>query len=63
MLNRYHMPATFFVTGVDAMLHPEMLTEILRGGRHEVGVHGWIHEFPPRLEDDEEERLLDRAIA
>jgi peptidoglycan/xylan/chitin deacetylase (PgdA/CDA1 family) len=63
MLNRYQVPATFFMTAVDAMLHPDMLTAILSGGRNEVGVHGWIHEFPPRLEEGEEERLLDQAIA
>ena len=62
MLDRRKLPATFFVTGVDAMLHPEMVAAILKNGRHEVGVHGWIHEFPPRLAEGEEERLLDRAI-
>ena len=62
MLDRYQVPATFFVTGVDALLHPEMLTAILKSGRHEVGAHGWIHEFPPRLAEGEEERLLDKAI-
>jgi len=48
MLDRHQVPATFFVTGVDAMLHPEMLAAILKSGKHEVAVHGWIHEFPPR---------------
>lgn len=62
MLDHYEIPATFFVTGVDAMLHPEMLQAILKSGRNEVGVHGWIHEFPPRLAEGEEERLLDKAI-
>jgi len=62
MLDRYQIPATFFVTGVDAMLHPEMVAAIMKSGRHEIGVHGWIHEFPPRLAEGEEERLLDRAI-
>lgn len=64
ILDRYQLPATFFVTGVDAMLHPDMLTAILKSGRNEVGVHGWIHEFPPRLSGEaEEERLLDQAIS
>lgn len=63
MLDRYQIPATFFMTAVDAMLHPDMLSAILKSGRHEVGVHGWIHEFTPRLGDGEEERLLDQAIA
>ena len=62
MLDHYQVPATFFVTGVDAMLHPEMLAAITKSGRHEVAVHGWIHEFPPRLAEGEEERLLDKAI-
>jgi peptidoglycan/xylan/chitin deacetylase (PgdA/CDA1 family) len=63
MLDHYQIPATFFVTAVDATLHPDMLPAILKSGRHEVGVHGWIHEFTPRLADGEEERLLDQAIA
>lgn len=62
MLDHYEAPATFFVAGVDALLHPEMLAAILKSGRNEVGVHGWIHEFPPRLAEGEEERLLDKAI-
>jgi peptidoglycan-N-acetylglucosamine deacetylase len=62
MLDRHQIPATFFITGVDAMLHPDMLAAILKNGRHEVGVHGWIHETPPRLAPEEEERLLDQAI-
>jgi peptidoglycan-N-acetylglucosamine deacetylase len=62
MLDRHQIPATFFMTAVDAMLHPDMLAAVLKSGRHEVGVHGWIHEFTPRLADGEEERLLDRAI-
>src|SRR5262245_48198053 len=62
LLDRHQIPATFFVTGVDAMLHPEMVAAIMKSGRHEVGVHGWIHEFTPRLADGEEEKLLDRAI-
>jgi peptidoglycan/xylan/chitin deacetylase (PgdA/CDA1 family) len=62
MLAHFQIPATFFVTAVDAMLHPEMLPSILKSGKNEIAVHGWIHEFPPRLAEGEEERLLDRAI-
>jgi peptidoglycan/xylan/chitin deacetylase (PgdA/CDA1 family) len=35
---------------------------VQKSRRHEVGVHGWIHEFTPRLAPGEEERLLDQAI-
>ena len=63
MLDKHQVPATFFMTGVDAMLHPEMVAAITKSGRHEIGVHGWIHETPTRLTEAEEERLLDQAIA
>ena len=63
MLDRHQIPATFFMTGVDAMLHPEMLAAIQKSGRHEIGVHGWIHELTTRLPEGEEERLLDQSIA
>ncbi len=62
ILDNYQVPATFFLTGVDAMLHPQMLASIMQSGRNEIGVHGWIHEFPPTLAAGEEERLLDKAI-
>jgi peptidoglycan/xylan/chitin deacetylase (PgdA/CDA1 family) len=63
MLDKYGVPASFFITGVDAMLHPDMVDAIRKSGRHEIGIHGWIHEFTPRLSGEaEEERLLDKAI-
>ena len=63
MLDKYQIPATFFMTGVDALLHPEMVAAIRKSGRNEIGVHGWIHELTTRLTEAEEERLLDQAIA
>ena len=62
LLDRHDLPASFFIPAMSAMLHPQMLREITRRGRHEVAVHGWIHEFPPTLEAGEEERLLNQAI-
>jgi len=64
ILDRHQVPATFFVTGVDSLIHPDLVPSILKGGRNEVGIHGWIHEYPPGLDGEaEEERLLDKAIA
>jgi peptidoglycan/xylan/chitin deacetylase (PgdA/CDA1 family) len=63
LLDRHNLPATFFIPAVSAMLHPEMIPAIMKSGRHEIGVHGWIHESPPALASRaEEERLLTRAI-
>ncbi|HYV99345.1 MAG TPA: polysaccharide deacetylase [Gemmatimonadaceae bacterium] len=62
MLDKYQIPASFFIPAVSALLHPEMIPAIMKSGRHEIGVHGWIHENPPALGPGEEERLLDQAI-
>jgi len=63
LLDRYQTPATFFVPAVSAVLHPEMIPAIMKSGRNEIGVHGWIHEYLPALSADDEERLTDRAIS
>lgn len=63
MLDRHQVPASFFIPAVSALLHPQMIPAILKSGRHEVGVHGWIHESLPAIDNAaEEERLLTRAI-
>jgi peptidoglycan-N-acetylglucosamine deacetylase len=62
-LDAYNLPATFYVPAVAALLHPGMMTDINRSGRHEVAMHGWIHEDPLALNDPEEEwRLLSQAL-
>jgi peptidoglycan/xylan/chitin deacetylase (PgdA/CDA1 family) len=63
LLDRHQVPASFFIPAVSALLHPEMIPAILKRGRHEIGVHGWIHEFLPGVGSAaEEERLLNQAI-
>jgi len=63
LLDRHQVPASFFIPAVSAVLHPEMIPAIVKRGRHEIGVHGWIHESLPVLADAaEEERLLNQAI-
>lgn len=63
LLDKYQLPSTFFIPAVSALLHPEMIPAIMQSGRHEIGVHGWIHEFPPALPSaEEEERLMNKAI-
>lgn len=62
VLDKNETPASFFVTGVTAMLYPETLQAILERGRHEIGVHGWVHERPSELPKNVESKLLERAI-
>jgi peptidoglycan/xylan/chitin deacetylase (PgdA/CDA1 family) len=63
LLDKHQVPASFFIPAVSAALHPKMIDEIKASGRHEIGVHGWIHERLPLLNDaGEEQRLLTQSI-
>ena len=63
MLNRQAVPASFFIPAVSIALHPAIVDQIKAGGRHEIGVHGWIHEHLGQMDDPaEEQRLLTQAI-
>ncbi len=61
VLDRDHIPATFFIPAMSLELHPEMADSIKRYGRHEFGVHGWIHEQNTSLAADEETELIRKA--
>ena len=63
LYDRYDIPGSFFVPAVTGMLYPEVVAEIRKRSRHEIGVHGWIHEHLPNLSDKAEEaRLLQKAM-
>src|SRR3954470_14124627 len=63
VLDRQNVPASFFIPAVSAALNPEMIPSILSRKRHEIGVHGWIHEHLGVLDNEaEEQRLLNQSI-
>jgi peptidoglycan-N-acetylglucosamine deacetylase len=63
LLDRHDVPATFFVAGVADLVDPQMVPEIAKRKRHELGVLGWSDENVAALNDAaEESRLLMRAI-
>jgi peptidoglycan/xylan/chitin deacetylase (PgdA/CDA1 family) len=62
-LDAHDVAATFFVSGVADLVDPQMVPEIARRKRHEIGVLGWSDENVAALNDAaEESRLLTRAI-
>ena len=62
-LDKENLPATFYVPAVSAILAPDMVPSIMKAGRHEIALHGWIHESLPTLNDAaEEQRLLTQSI-
>jgi peptidoglycan/xylan/chitin deacetylase (PgdA/CDA1 family) len=62
LLERYEIRATFFIPGVAAKLYPEDVKSIAAAG-HEIGIHGWIHEWTSSLSRDEERMLMERSLS
>ena len=64
LLEKHKVPSSFFIPAVSAALHPNMIKDILASPlQHEIGVHGWIHELLPALNNEaEEQRLLNQAV-
>jgi len=62
LLDRFEIPASFFIPAVSLQLHPEMADVIKRSGHHEFAIHGWIHEMNISLTAERERELLVRAI-
>jgi len=62
LLDEYDIPASFFGPAMSFTLNPAMIGMIQAAGRHEIGIHGWIHERNNQLPRDEEERLLRQAV-
>lgn len=60
-LKAYGIKSSFYIPGFNAELHPAMVESIVAGG-HEIGHHGYLHERPDTLSDEEEEAVLVRGI-
>lgn len=61
-LDNFEIPATFFIPAVTGLLHPEVAPSILKSGRHEIGIHGWIHEAVADISEHDERALTTRAF-
>ena len=62
LLGEYGLPATFFVPGLTAELHPDAVEAILAAG-HEVGHHSYSHRNAVELGPDWERADFERALA
>lgn len=62
LLDRQSIPATFFVPAMSLMIDPSQVALIKGSGRHEFGVHGWIHEMNTAVPGDVERRLVQQAL-
>ncbi len=62
LMDKYDIPASFFVPAVSALLHKEEIQAILSKNRHEIGLHGWIHERNSLLSEQEERELMQKSF-
>ncbi len=62
LLDAHEIPASFFGPAMSFTLAPDMIPSIQASGRHEIGVHGWIHERNAELAREDEARLLEMAV-
>ena len=62
LMDEQEIPATFFFPAWSLKLAPEQAGIIQKSGRHEIGVHGWIHELNTSLDGATESRLLAQAV-
>ena len=57
LFDEHELKTTFFVVGINAKNHPDVMQEIVSRG-HEIATHGWKHEDIVGVGREEEERRL-----
>jgi len=62
LLDRCHVPATFFIEGWSGEQYPEAVKAIVDRG-HEVGAHGYMHEEWGALSPATERELMEKTTA
>ena len=60
LLDKYSIPASFYIPGYVAETHPRLVEDIAARG-HEVAHHGYMHEAPASMSPGEESEVLDRG--
>ncbi|MEW6455317.1 MAG: polysaccharide deacetylase [Acidobacteriota bacterium] len=61
LLDKYGIPVSFFIPAISAKLHPTEIKAIMNKKRHEIGMHGWIHERNSLLSEEDEREVMKKA--
>lgn len=61
LLEKYDLPATFFIPGDTCDRHPDVVKAIAAAG-HEIGHHGYLHEAPTGLTPEDERTMIERGL-
>jgi peptidoglycan/xylan/chitin deacetylase (PgdA/CDA1 family) len=62
LLKKYDLKATFFVTGWAMEHYPETVADIVAQG-HEIGHHGYHHEWLDNISLDEEKVIMSKGLS
>jgi peptidoglycan/xylan/chitin deacetylase (PgdA/CDA1 family) len=63
LLGKNGIPATFFIPAVSGKLHDDTVDAILKSPlKHEIGIHGWVHERLTDVTPVEESELTHAAF-
>jgi len=62
LMDKHQIPVSFFIPVISIKLHPEIVDIIKKSGRHEFGIHGWVHEYATSLPDGIEKQLIERQL-
>ncbi len=63
IFDRHDVPATYFMPTVALRLSPDMADVIGRSGRHEIALHGAVHEPASALSPERQRALFEESIA
>jgi peptidoglycan/xylan/chitin deacetylase (PgdA/CDA1 family) len=63
IFDRHQVPATYFMPTVALRLSPDMADVIGRSGRHEIALHGAVHEPASALSPERQRELFEESIA
>lgn len=62
LLRWFGLRSTFFTPGWIAEQYPQMVEAVVKGN-HEIGLHGYLHEPPPKLSEAEEYEVVRKGVA
>jgi peptidoglycan-N-acetylglucosamine deacetylase len=61
LFDRYGLPTSWFIPGHSIESFPEQIDAVLAGG-HEIGAHGYSHENPVAMTEEQETDVLGRCV-
>ena len=61
LFERFGIKTTWFVPGHSIETFPDQVKEVVQAG-HEIGIHGYSHENPISMTQEQEEAVLDKCI-